>query len=191
MIVIVDDFLTQEQCNFLIKFHEDNKSYWSKFLPQWCARCASEETDKNFLNSKISYEVDSKLIFAKKHRPEASEFFKETSQKYLDILGDIETESQKYFGENIVQDWSKLKRNEPHSYHPYHYDSAKTDTILASVTYLNDDYRGGETIMSDGTIIPPKVGRLLIFNGMKYEHGHTMTNSGYRYTIAMWYRKEK
>ena len=71
------------------------------------------------------------------------------------------------------------------------YDSAKTDTILASVTYLNDDYRGGETIMSDGTIIPPKVGRLLIFNGMKYEHGHTMTNSGYRYTIAMWYRKEK
>ena len=32
MIVIVDDFLTQEQCNFLMKFHEDNKSYWSKFL---------------------------------------------------------------------------------------------------------------------------------------------------------------
>ena len=62
MIVIVDDFLTQEQCNFLMKFHEDNSDNWSKFLAQWCARCASEETDKNFLNSKISFEVDLSLI---------------------------------------------------------------------------------------------------------------------------------
>ena len=191
MIVIVDDFLSQEQCDFLIKYHEENSDDWGKFLPQWCARCASEENDDNFLNSKLSYEVDSKFVFAKMHNPKSSEYFKDTSKKYLDILDDIETESQKYFGEDMVHDWSKLKRSAPHSYHPYHYDSAKSDTILASVTYLNEDYRGGETIMCDGTIIPPKVGRLLIFNGMKYEHGHTMTNSEYRYTIAMWYRKEK
>ena len=86
MIVIVDDFLTQEQCNFLMKFHEDNKSYWSKFLPQWCARCASEENDDNFLNSKLSYEVDSKFVFAKMHNPKSSEYFKDTSKKYLDII---------------------------------------------------------------------------------------------------------
>ena len=56
--------------------------------------------------------------------------------------------------------------------------------------------KGGQTYLrasnkSSKTSICPERGRLILFDGMKYEHGATPNRIFNRYTIAGWWRKEK
>ena len=79
-------------------------------------------------------------------------------------------------------------------------DIAEESTIFSSVTYLNDNFTGGETyIINDITLrkhvrdlsvkISPKTGRTLYFDGKQYEHGVTEVKDSHRYTLAIWYKK--
>ena len=54
-----------------------------------------------------------------------------------------------------------------------------------SVCYLNDDFGGGETIVSD-TAFYPKKGKLVVFNSKKLMHGVGRVN-GNRYTVIAWW----
>jgi hypothetical protein len=44
-------------------------------------------------------------------------------------------------------------------------------------------------VVKDGTIIKPKIGRTLIFNGMYYVHGVKTIKKGTRYTLPVWYKR--
>ena len=72
----------------------------------------------------------------------------------------------------------------------WHYDSARTTTTGASITYINDDYIGGHTIV-EGVDVQPLSGRTVYFDGMEFRHGVSNVLKRDRYTISMWYGKDK
>lgn len=73
-----------------------------------------------------------------------------------------------------------------------HFDVVKHDLSkqppLTSITYLNDNYEGGQTMFADGSRFSPKQGRILVFDGQAYEHGVTKVTKGIRYTLPCWYK---
>lgn len=64
---------------------------------------------------------------------------------------------------------------------------------FTSVTYLNDDFTGGETFIAseNGDYISiPKKGTTVIYMGSKENaHGVTEVTSGMRFTIPMWFTR--
>ena len=62
---------------------------------------------------------------------------------------------------------------------------------LASVVYLNDNYKGGQTFIDDGTVIEPVQGRGLFFDGVHYRHGVFTVKKNVRYTLTAWFKAKK
>ena len=63
-------------------------------------------------------------------------------------------------------------------YHPY-----------TSIIYLNNNYVGGETVITDKMIYPKK-GKLIAFEGNKILHKVNTIKKGIRYTLPCWYTYE-
>ena len=92
--------------------------------------------------------------------------------------------------QDILVDWCQIAKRPPGSGHPNHTDNFSEETVLTSVTYLNDNFTGGETYFVDDIAIRPKTGRTLYFDGVYREHGvHTVRDSA-RFTLAVWYKKK-
>ena len=87
-----------------------------------------------------------------------------------------------------VIDWWQIVHWPLGSYQNLHFDSASDLTSLTSISYLNNDFTGGQTFFEDQTIIHPKLGRTLLFNGQQYKHGVKQVLTGNRYTLAIWYK---
>ena len=76
----------------------------------------------------------------------------------------------------------------PNSFQSKHFDDARESTNLSSITYLNDDYEGGQTcVPSEKICINPKVGTTFFFDGKTYQHEVTPVKNGTRYTLAVCY----
>lgn len=73
------------------------------------------------------------------------------------------------------------------SFKDLHYDCQKNTTTLSSVTFLNDDYDGGELYFKDGTIITPRIGRSVFFDGNFYEHGVSKVTKKLRWQLTAFY----
>ena len=70
-----------------------------------------------------------------------------------------------------------------------HYTSHRD---YSSVIYLNDDYVGGETFFVDNRDIKPKVGKMILFTSGKDDvHGVREVISGDRFTMSLWFTKNK
>ena len=65
-----------------------------------------------------------------------------------------------------------------------HYDVGDR---FAFIIYLNDNFKGGETII-DGVTITPKIGRLVLFSNSVYKHEVKKITNGTRYTLITWYK---
>ena len=81
--------------------------------------------------------------------------------------------------------WPENSYMEKHfDIHPYkNYQSG-----LASITYLNDDYEGGQTCIVDEKLsVNPKTGTTFFFDGKKYQHEVKPIKNGTRYTLSIWY----
>ena len=90
--------------------------------------------------------------------------------------------------EDISIDWCQIAKRPPGSGHPVHTDKFSQQTVLTSVTYLNDNFTGGETYFVDDIAIRPKTGRTLYFDGVYREHGVNTVKDSDRYTLAIWYK---
>ena len=101
---------------------------------------------------------------------------------------DLENEYNSFDKKNCV-DWLQIVHWPKGSFQEFHKDFESQDTVLTSITYLNDDFVGGETIFEDGTIVKPKKGRTLFFDGMYYTHKVNLIKKGNRYTVPVWYKK--
>lgn len=75
----------------------------------------------------------------------------------------------------------------PGSLQNSHFDDTRDTTILTSITYLNDDYEGGQTYFKNGVVVNPKKGKTVFFDGKKYKHGVSKIIQGNRYVCAFWY----
>ena len=74
--------------------------------------------------------------------------------------------------------WPLKESQQPHrdfDYHPY-----------TSIIYLNDNFKGGETVVEE-TVIKPKQGLMILFSGDKKIHSVNKIKKGTRYTIPCWY----
>jgi len=92
---------------------------------------------------------------------------------------------------NSIVDWSQIVYWPKKSYQDLHKDFASDQTILTSITYLNEDFIGGLTYFEDGTQFAPVKGRTVFFDGQYFNHGVTPILQGERYVIATWYKKNK
>ena len=68
----------------------------------------------------------------------------------------------------------------------FHKDRTRKTTTGASITYLNDNYIGGHTII-EGVDVQPLSGRTVYFDGMEFRHGVSNVIKRDRYTLSMWY----
>ena len=73
------------------------------------------------------------------------------------------------------------------SRHDMHFDTQRDSTVLTSITYLNDDYEGGETCFDNGVIVKPVKGKTIFFDGMKYKHCVNPVQKKERHVLAIWY----
>jgi predicted 2-oxoglutarate/Fe(II)-dependent dioxygenase YbiX len=72
--------------------------------------------------------------------------------------------------------------------HPFSYRN------YSAITYLNDNYKGGEIYFTEFDNFKPKLspGTLIIFPGtLKYTHGVTEIQEGERFTIASFFTFDK
>jgi predicted 2-oxoglutarate/Fe(II)-dependent dioxygenase YbiX len=69
--------------------------------------------------------------------------------------------------------------------HIWHRDDLHYDKT--TITYLNDNYEDGRTIVKD-KIIQPKIGKIIKFDG-NILHAVTQLTKGKRYVIVAWYNK--
>jgi len=90
---------------------------------------------------------------------------------------------------NSIIDWIQIVKWPTNSFHRLHFDISSKETTLASICYLNDDFKGGQTYFEDGTIFYPKQNRIIFFDGNCYLHGVKQIETGTRYVLAAWYKK--
>lgn len=72
--------------------------------------------------------------------------------------------------------------------HPFYYRN------YSAITYLNDNYKGGEIYFTEFDSFKPRLepGTLVIFpTSLKYTHGVTEVEEGERYTIASFFTFDK
>ena len=108
----------------------------------------------------------------------------------IEIGGVFKNLEKKYnnFNKKDSVDWLQLVHWPTGSFQKPHKDFASDITTLTSITYLNDNFVGGETCFEDGTVIKPKKGRTLFFDGQKYTHRVNRVEEGNRYTVSVWYK---
>jgi hypothetical protein len=105
-----------------------------------------------------------------------------------DALKIITDAAAKYFT-NVIFDWGQFVEWPVGSHQQFHLDKTSNKTVLVSITYLNSNFRGGETIFADGTQIAPLPGRTVFFNGNLYPHAVYSVSGGSRFTIPIWYKQ--
>jgi hypothetical protein len=68
----------------------------------------------------------------------------------------------------------------------FHFDKSVDDRTAASITYINDDYIGGQTTV-EGVSVQPLAGRTVYFGGKEFKHNVMNVIKGSRYTVSVWY----
>ena len=163
-----DDFLSSEKCDFALSYYKKQK-----IIGQWNSDSADSPTRYFRMIDIPFYHLRMWLLWrlylrkVKKDFPflkyNYGEIVHWTSGSYKRLHTDVDYPSSKDVGSGIV-DWTV-------------------------VCYLNDDFRGGETIVRD-KFIRPKKGGVVIFNSKKLLHGVGKVD-GNRYTLISWWKEIK
>ncbi len=161
-ITVIDDLITSDECKDLINFFITKQTEW-KFWPS--------------TNTKYFPIIDWRT--GEPH----DEYTKMFSSRLVNIVS------------NVRPDRSHLELRETGTYMGMHYDTGTMYNTFTSVTYLNDDFDGGETVIRPhgeetdkyDTIIVPKTGRTVFYDGAYFKHGVIEVENGNRFTMPMWY----
>ena len=88
----------------------------------------------------------------------------------------------------LFPEWVEIVIWPQNSFQDPHNDVARNSTKYTSITYLNNNYEGGETFFTlDNSISKNNIGDTIMFDGIKYEHGVKPITKGTRYVLAVWY----
>lgn len=162
-ITLVDDVFSPQECEELIVYYEASR------------QAIRLRTEKRMEFVSLVSPIDNTPVdaFAK--------------SKVLKVFGLLQ--------ETVQIQRGSLERRDPGAYMNFHTDNAYHSTAFTSVTYLNDDFEGGRTIIrpvgeeSDkfDTVIVPRRGRTIFYNGARFLHRVTEVE-GIRYTMPLWYK---
>ena len=153
----------------------------------------------NYFNENIFNQQSQRCM----HTPLSDEYAFDKSRIYLDRVIQQTTYSFGYSFSDLsgtnFRKWFPGEFQDPHSdcesiFHIDEYDTARMTAInnftsifieCAALTYLNDDYEGGEIYFPDyDIIIKPEPGELIFFPGSEhYMHGVKKVTSGNRYVM--------
>ena len=161
MIRVIDDVLTADQCSSLIALIER----------------AGDVLRHQHLPAKVDYIT---VVSPETHR-------------LVVAHGDDISAIMRTAPDGVRPQWGNVERRRDPAGMPFHFDNADPYTAVASVTYLNDDYEGGETIIRPAgegssrfdTVIRPRIGRTVFFNGVRSFHAVSPI-VGTRYTLPLW-----
>jgi len=93
-----------------------------------------------------------------------------------------------FFGSDTYIELAEIVKWPTGSHQTPHTDVSRESTTFTSITYLNDNFEGGETeFTTENFSVKPKVGRSILFDGKRFEHGVKKITEGVRYTFALWY----
>ena len=88
----------------------------------------------------------------------------------------------------LFPEWVKIVIWPQGSFQNPHKDTARNSTKYTSITYLNNNYEGGETFFTlNNSMSKNNIGDTIMFDGKKYEHGVKPITKGTRYVLAVWY----
>lgn len=84
--------------------------------------------------------------------------------------------------------YSMLKYRSGQQYHAHYDGSSETGRVISAITYLNDDYEGGELEFPNFNIkIKPQAGMLILFpSNFAYTHIAHPVISGTKYALVTW-----
>lgn len=182
MIVELENFMTEEEHNYLLKFASTNK-FWDYTI------------SKKNENGTVTYDAD---VWAE--RVATNDTLRKVDEKIIDIIygmfNRLKIEVDKFYNVDAkatspaVVRWRIGDRQEPHADKELHYgpDAGTPNAFpwydIASIFYINSDYEGGELYFPlQGIEFKPKARAAYFFPGDKnYIHGVRPVLSGERYT---------
>ena len=157
IIQVYDRFLTPDECTNLISFYKNNKDKSVSFKLE-----ENEGLQPRWPLNIIENEAE--FIFLQNKLNQKSLYVNNSVLDYVQIVK-----------------WPIGAKQFPH------YDVAYEHTALASIIYLNDNFRGGEFYTQKDKIIP-EPGLMLFFNGQEIKHGVKKVLKKDRKTIIIWWK---
>ena len=155
MILVIDNFISPEVCDLLIKAHREANT--------------------------LSAHRDTVVYTFENANTEQLPLIQYVSEKYQNTV-------QTYYGKSKIINYSEVVRWPVDSSQDEHKDFDFHP--VTSVLYLNDNFTGGKTFFECGTVIGPKVGRIVFFEGNKIVHGVEKVICGERWTSPTWYKEK-
>ena len=160
MIIIKDDLVSSEECEKIIKYFEESEKRQDSLY----------EVGVFFVTVYLNNKINKNALW----------------------MTDIMNKIQRHVG-IFDTNYNNIELVELIKYSTgcskdFHYDDARNSTTRASITFLNDDFLGGESIV-EGVTISPKQGRTYFIDGKQYKHGVTNVYKGNRYVLSFWYKQ--
>ena len=155
-VVVVENFLSSDECNRLIEIHKKLLMHRGKI-----------HNETEVLNVMYMMACDN----------EDDIFVKYIYGKITDHIKAIDKGSFINYFE--VVKWKEGLSMSKHFDFDFH--------AWTSVIYLNDDYKGGETVVGDKEVVPLKR-KIVTFQGVSVLHWVNTILKGDRYTVPVWYR---
>lgn len=173
------EFLTDEECQKLIDFTENNLGLFDEDKSQ----------SEDFWSKRV---IDYKNV----PDPEIKELMVSINDDVCGVLSELSILNRTLYPDTLqIVRWYKGYELTPHadrenpdnSPHPFSWRD------FATVVYLNDDYEGGEIYWPNKDMeYKPVKGSLAIFPGTKeFLHGVREVPEGVRYTIASFFTYDK
>jgi len=173
MIRVIEDFLTQDECNLLLK--ESKGKYISTVIPKKSG--STKVADKNiYLNNLTHYTSYSNNHFL-----------------YPKLKFTIESLGYKELNDNPYHAMSLLYPKNGFIFKHCDSEGNLNHRIISAVIFLNEEYTGGELLIYNGnkpTITKKKTGTLYLFDCKLY-HEVTPILSGERKTLALFFDNTK
>lgn len=160
--LLVDDFVTSEECEHAIEWYH---TYSDKI--------------GQFKESSTTYRMigDSNKVVCP---------VEECTPIMKSIWERLDTFAKKEYSCELQ--WAQVYKWPPGSYMSMHHDVASRATTLTSVLWLNDNFEGGELQFKDGTTFVPVSGRAIWYDGINNHHRVNTVTNGTRWAIASWYK---
>ena len=170
--IIIENFISQEECDWLIGLIEGQDAWEATQDPHW--------------NKMSIHKTAAEKAFGDKY----ASFLKEKTLKIKTIIEERYSLEKEVFPDTAcINKWPKGRFQAPHSddmkFKDKHVPGFE-DRVFGSLIYLNDNFEGGDLYYPDHNfVVVPKPGLLAIHPGdEEHMHGVTEILSGMRYTIA-------
>ena len=166
-ILILDDILTEEFCNSMICWFESSSDKYEGFVGQH----KIDYNIKKSIDADIKSPDDKHLLY----------------QSYAKCMRKYKNHCDYLPIENMYPSPFRMRRYNNGDYYNWHtdYDVSNQSIRTATILYYLNDTIGGQTEFTDGTIVEPKVGRVVVFpSHWSVPHRGLTPTEGSKYIIT-------